>query len=73
MEIVVPPGGLGRRLDEIESWLAANVRRADFARWGRRRDGRDVAVWGFSSVSVAEEYSRQWLTESGSPKGKKIL
>jgi len=32
MHIVVPPGELRRRLDEIESWLAANVRREDFAR-----------------------------------------
>jgi len=49
VELMVPPGGLGRRLDEIESWLVANVDRKDFARWGKRRDGRDVAVWGFKA------------------------
>lgn len=50
VEIVVPPGGLGRQLDAIECWLAANVPRAAFARWGRRRDGKDLAVWGFQSA-----------------------
>lgn len=50
VEIVVPVGGLGRRLDEIENWLAANVDRKDFARWGRRHNGQDVAVWGFTNA-----------------------
>ncbi len=56
VEVVVPPGGLGRRLDEIESWLAANVRREDFARWGRRKDGRDVAVWGFVEADARIQF-----------------
>jgi len=58
VEIVVPPGGLGRRLDEIESWLAANVQREDFARWGRRRDGKDVAVWGFRTATLQTIFLR---------------
>lgn len=56
VEIVVPPGGLGRRLDEIEAWLAANVPRAEFARWGRQRDGKDVAVWGFRDEALISDF-----------------
>lgn len=53
VEVVVPPDGLGRRLDEIEAWLAAKVPRTEFARWGKRRAGQDVAVWGFQSPNAA--------------------
>lgn len=56
IEIVVPPSGFGRRLDEIEAWLVANVDRKDFARWGRRRDGQDVAVWGFYEYSKYKDF-----------------
>lgn len=53
VELMVPPGGLGQRLDEIESWISRAIARGDFARWGRRRAGQDVAVWGFRESVLA--------------------
>lgn len=61
VEISVPAGGLGQQLDKIEAWLAANVERTDFARWGRRKDGRDVAVWGFMNSEEHAHALKRYL------------
>ncbi|WP_374303785.1 hypothetical protein [Ferrovibrio sp.] len=67
VEVPIPPGGLGRRLDKLEAWLAIRIERKDFGRWGRWRDGRDIAVWAFREPAIASAFQRQVSTIVGPP------
>jgi len=69
VEVPIPPGGLGRRLDKLEAWLAAQIDRKDFGRWGRWREGRDIAVWAFRDAAIASAFERQVSTIVRPPVG----
>jgi hypothetical protein len=64
VEIVVPAGGMGRRLDEIEAWLTANTDRNAFARWGRWKGSRDVAIWGFRAAQDATAFAKMHAADT---------
>jgi hypothetical protein len=61
VEVPVPVGGLGRALDRLEAWLLTRVPRKDFGRWGRWRNGQDIAVWAFRDAATASAFERQVL------------
>jgi len=56
VEVPIPPKGLGKKLDQIEGWLAVRVARHDYGRWGRYRNGVDIAVWAFGSSEQADAF-----------------
>lgn len=82
VEEAIPTYGFGQRLNLIEAWITARLTRQQFGRWGRRRDGQDIAVWGFQEdatasafrshlESVLELTERQALTQNVSPGGRR--
>lgn len=67
VEVPIPPGGLGRRLDKLEAWLVTRIDRKDFGRWGRWREGQDIAVWAFREAAIASAFQRQVSALTGLP------
>lgn len=57
IEVAVPPKGLGRKLDKIETWLSSRVSRHEYGRWGRFRSGTDIAIWAFKDDTLAKRFS----------------
>ena len=59
VEIAVPLGGLGKRLDAIHEWHLA---RGITARHGQQRhvDGRDFVRWCFADAEAADEFAKQF-------------
>lgn len=55
VDIVVPPGGLGARLDAMHDWLRA---RSIPARHGR--GGLNAVRWCFSDPAVADDFARKF-------------
>ena len=55
VEIVVPPNGLGRRLDDMYEWHRARGIEAQRGRW-RREDGRDYVSWCFAEAEAAAAF-----------------
>jgi hypothetical protein len=56
VEEPIPPMGLKVQLDLIEAWIIDNVPRHRYARWGRRRDMQDFAVWAFTDQHTAAAF-----------------
>jgi hypothetical protein len=57
VEQVVPPYGFGQRLNLLERWLSSRLDKHQYARWGKHRNGQDVAVWGFLEPSNARAFN----------------
>lgn len=56
VEIVVPPGGLGKRLDLMYDWHRS--RGTEAHRGGRRREeDRDIIRWCFADRALADAFA----------------
>jgi hypothetical protein len=56
VEIVVPPGGLGKRLDQMYDWHRERdieVHRGS----GRLEEGRDIVRWCFADAKTAADFA----------------
>jgi hypothetical protein len=56
VEIVVPPGGLGKRLDAMYDWhreRGIEVHRGS----GRHEEGRDIIRWCFADQEMANAFA----------------
>lgn len=60
VEESIQPLEFKHQLDLIDAWLIDNVKRHRYARWGRHRDGQDIAVWAFSEAETAAAF-RQYV------------
>lgn len=56
VEIVVPPGGLGKQLDRMYDWHRARGIEAYRGR-GRREEGRDIIRWCFAHATTAAAFA----------------
>lgn len=57
VEIVIPPGGLGRRLDEMHRFCAGL---ADYRTRGARKGAVDACRWCFAEASPGEAFQRRF-------------
>lgn len=58
IEVPIPPKGLGRKLDQIEAWLSQRIERREYGRWGRFRNGMDIAIWAFRTPEAASNFRK---------------
>jgi hypothetical protein len=56
MEIIVPPGGLGKQLDAMYDWHRARGIEARRGR-GRRDENRDIIRWCFVDQKTAADFA----------------
>jgi hypothetical protein len=59
VEIAVPPGGLGRRLDAMHAFHAKRGIRACLGR-SRREDSQDYLRWHFVDPTVAVDFASRF-------------
>jgi hypothetical protein len=60
IEIVVPLGGLGRRLDAMYVWHRTRGIQAMHGR-GRRENGRDIIRWCFADPAIADAFTAEFV------------
>jgi hypothetical protein len=56
VEIVVPPGGLGKQLDAMYDWHRERGIEAHRGS-GRREEGRDIIRWCFADEKTAANFA----------------
>ena len=56
VEVIVPAGGLGRRLNTMHGFHAARGIKACLGR-GRREESRDYLRWYFTHAATAEAFA----------------
>jgi hypothetical protein len=56
VDMPVPAGGMGKRLDEIYGWHLAMGIQAVHGR-GRKENGRDIIRWCFGDPKLAEAFA----------------
>src|SRR5664280_276662 len=59
VEIAVPPGGLGKRLDAMHDWHRARGIQACLG-LGRREEGRDYLRWYFTRATMAVSFATEF-------------
>jgi hypothetical protein len=59
VDMPVPDGGLGKRLDAMYAWHLAKGIQAVHGR-GRRENGRDIVRWCFGDPEMAAEFANEF-------------
>lgn len=59
VEMIVPPGGFRRRLDDMYAFLSSRGIRHEHGR-GRREGEQDVVVWRFADADSAAAFAREF-------------
>jgi hypothetical protein len=60
VEMIVPEGGFGRRLDDMHNWHLALSIRAKLGRGRRDKDNRDYVTWCFANPATAESFASEF-------------
>lgn len=66
VEIEVPPGGLGERLNELHRWCGDRAGAGDFVTRGRLEGLRDFVVFRFKDPDAAADF-RRWVEGKAIP------
>jgi hypothetical protein len=61
VELVVPEGGFGKRLDEMHEWHRARSVRARFGRSRRDKNNRDYVTWCFADAAMADSFRASFI------------
>jgi len=56
VEIIVPEGGFGKRLDEMHEWHRARSIKPRFGRSRRDKNKRDYVTWCFADAAMADSF-----------------
>jgi hypothetical protein len=56
VEMIVPEGGFGRRLDEMHEWHRARSIKPRFGRSRRDANNRDHVTWCFADAAMADSF-----------------
>jgi uncharacterized protein CbrC (UPF0167 family) len=64
--MIVPLGGLGKKLDEMYEWHRARGIQDRRGRSRRDENGRDIIRWCFADPTVAEEFTAKFAQQSDS-------
>ena len=60
VEVVIPPGGLGRRLDDMYAFHAEHGIQPRHGRGRRDAEGRDHVRWCFDNPDTADDFALQF-------------
>jgi hypothetical protein len=56
VEMIVPKGGFGKKLDVMHEWHRARGIRAKFGRSRRDKNNRDYVTWCFADATLADAF-----------------
>ena len=61
VEIVVPKGGFGKRLDAMREWHRARSIQPRFGPSGRDKNNRDYVRWCFADAAMADSFRASFI------------
>jgi hypothetical protein len=61
VEMIVPEGGFGKRLDQMHEWHRARSIRAKFGRSRRDKNNRDYVTWCFADAAMADSFRASFI------------
>ena len=61
VEMIVPKGGFGKRLDEMHEWHRARSIKPRFGRSRRDKNNRDYVTWCFADVAMADSFRASFI------------
>ena len=61
VEMIVPEGGFGKRLDEMHEWYRARSIKPRFARGRRDQSNRDYVTWCFADAAMADSFRASFI------------
>ena len=61
VEMIVPKGGSGKRLDEMHEWHRARSVKARFGRSRRDKNNRDYVTWCFADAAMADSFRSSFI------------
>ena len=61
VELRVPDGGFGRRLDDMHNWHLARSIRAKLGRGRRDKDNRNYVTWCFADAAMADSFRASFV------------
>jgi len=62
IEMIVPEGGFGKRLDEMHQWHRARSIKARFGRSRRDKNNRDYVTWCFADAALADSFRASFVS-----------
>ena len=60
VEMIVPLGGFGKKLDDMYEWHRAKGIQDHRGRGRRDENGRDYVTWCFGDRTIAEDFARKF-------------
>ena len=61
VEMIVPKGGFGKRLDEMHEWHRARSIKARLGRSRRDKNNRDYVTWCFADAAMADSFRASFV------------
>jgi hypothetical protein len=61
VEMIVPNGGFGTRLDEMHAWHHARSIKPKFGRGRRDANNRDYMTWCFADAAMADSFRASFV------------
>jgi hypothetical protein len=61
VEMIVPNGGFGTRLDEMHTWHHARSIKPKFGRGRRDANNRDYMTWCFADAAMADSFRASFV------------
>ena len=61
VEMIVPKGGFGKRLDKMHEWHRARSIKAKFGRSRRDEKNRDYVTWCFADAAMADSFRASFV------------
>jgi len=61
VEMIVPEGGFGKRLDEMHDWHRARSIEPKLGRGRRGANNRDYVTWCFADAEMADSFRASFI------------
>jgi len=61
VELMVPEGGFGKRLDDMHEWHRTRCIEAKFGRSRRDKNNRDYVTWCFADAAMADSFRSSFI------------
>jgi len=61
VEMIVPKGGFGKRLDAMHEWHRARSIKPRFGRSRRDKNNRDHVTWCFADAAMADSFRASFI------------
>jgi hypothetical protein len=61
VEMIVPKGGFGKRLNQMHDWHLSRSIKPRFGRGRRDKNNRDYVTWCFADAAMADSFRASFI------------